>query len=434
MDDTLRAQADVSMHTTDLSPSAFAPATAGRWARRGWMATTALLAIALVLNAVTSYIGSRRAVDGLNRGQADFLGGALREHLAVRGTLSDSEVAERFLAANESRGLRYVALAHDSAHAGTSAIGDIGATPPPRDSASGRIPLLAVGNRLRAYVATSMPASSAASYMVIEFQPTAAARLMHSARRALLLAITGAVVLSFAGLVFSRTSLRYEETRLRLEQQRHLALLGEMSAVLAHEIRNPLASLKGHAQLAVERVPCGSRERTCIEYVIESAVRLETLTSDLLSFARSGPAELTAVDPVELMRSAARDVFGDDVVDVDDVSAPAQWLLDVGRVRQAVVNLLDNARQISPPGAPPSLRVAQRADHLVFEVRDFGPGLPAGREARIFDAFFTTRANGTGLGLAIASRVAESHGGEITAANHADGGAVFRLIIPNLRG
>jgi two-component system sensor histidine kinase HydH len=269
---------------------------------------------------------------------------------------------------------------------------------------------------------------------MLEFVPTAASRLMQSARRSLVLALAAAIVLSLAGWIFLRTSIRYEATRLRLEQQRHLALLGEMSAVLAHEIRNPLAALKGHAQLAVERVPVDSREHTCIEYVIEGAERLEALASDLLNFSRSGMADLAPADPVELMHVAACDVFGDDPVAIDDAGAPAQWIFDSSRVRQALVNLFDNARQCSPPGVAPHARVAQRADRLIFEIRDFGPGLPTGKEARIFDPFFTTRTNGTGLGLAVASRVAEMHGGEISAGNHADGGAVFRLAIPNSRG
>ena len=116
--------------------------------------------------------------------------------------------------------------------------------------------------------------------------------------------------------------------------------------------------------------------------------------------------------------------------EVHSAGPSAEWPLDAERVRQALVNVLDNARQNSPQGVAPEIRVLQRADQLVFEVRDFGTGLPAGREARIFDPFFTTRANGTGLGLAVASRVAEMHGGRITAKNHHDSGAVFRLTIP----
>ena len=412
----------------------------GVWARRGWMATTGLLALALVLHALASFGGSRSAVEGLNRGQADLLGATFREMLAASNGMSDSAVVARFLRANESRGLRYVALAPDGAHAGTAVPGTVPGTtsqsiPLHRQPESGRIPLVAVGGRLRAYFPGpfQMATPSGERYLVIEFQPTASMRLMQSARQSLVIGITAAVVLFLAAWLFLRTSVRYDETRLWLEHQRHLTLLGEMSAVLAHEIRNPLASLKGHAQLAAERLADGSREKACIGHVIDGANRLDALTSDLLSFARTGPADIGPVDPVELMRMAVRDVFGDEPIVIDAAGAPTEWQLDSGRMRQALVNLLDNARQNSPPGVNPVAHVAQRASRLVFEVRDFGPGLPPGREARIFDAFFTTRTNGTGLGLAVASRVAGLHDGEISASNNPGGGAVFHLRIPNHR-
>jgi len=406
----------------------------GRWARRGWMATTALLALALVLNALLSFAGSRRALEGLNRGQADLLGATLREMLAASDSLSDSAVVARFLATNAQHGLRYVALTGEGIDAGERTPGALDAPPSPtRASGFERMPLVAMHDRLRAFFPGPFrPASGArtASYMVIDFRPTAAARLMENGRRTLLLAVASAILLSLAAIVFLRTSIGYEEARFRLEQQRHLALLGEMSAVLAHEIRNPLAALKGHAQLAYERLSNASREKTCIGHVIENSERLEALTSDLLSFARSAPVSLAPTDPVELMHTAARDVFADDAVVVHSAGPNAQWPLDAERVRQALVNVLDNARQNSPEGEAPEIRVMQRADELVFEVRDFGSGLPAGRETRIFDPFFTTRANGTGLGLAVASRVAEMHGGQLTATNHHEVGAVFRLTIP----
>lgn len=402
----------------------------GRWARRGWMATTALLGFVLISHTLLSFVGSYRAVEGLNRGQADFLGATLSELLAARGAIPESTVVAGFLKANTARGLRYVELTDSGIHAGRSN-SDPAATPPQPDPLTGRLPLLTVRDRLRAFVAMpSRPAGVGPSYAILEFEPTASVRLMQSARRTLALALTAAVLLTLAGWMFLKTSIRYEAAQLGLERQRHLATLGEMSAVLAHEIRNPLAALKGHAQLALERLPTGSRERTCVEVVIESSRRLETLTTDLLDFSRTGALLATPTDPAELLRVAARDVFGDQAIALDQTAAPRHWLLDSIRVRQALINLFDNARQSSAPELLPVARVAEVERRLVFEIRDFGPGLPAGEERRIFDPFFTTRTNGTGLGLAVTRRVAEMHGGTITAENHPEGGAVFRLSIP----
>jgi two-component system sensor histidine kinase HydH len=417
------------------SPSNALP---GGFARVGWIATMVLFAIMLMANALAGFHGSRLALAGLDRGQADFFGSGLWELLTDSSGLSDAPQLDRFYEANQRRGLRYVALVGEDGHT-VASVGRALADPPQpvQHADTARIPLVKVGNRLRAYFPGRVSPTDApgqVSRVVVEFEPNAATRVAVMARRSLVLAVAAAVVLSFVAWIFFRQSIRYEAARLRLEQQRHLALLGEMSAVLAHEIRNPLASLKGHAQLAAERLADGSRERLCVEHVIDDSNRLDALTSDLLSFARSSPLELEPVNPVDLMRAATADVFSEESLMMDAAHAPATWPLDAGRMRQALVNLLDNARKASPRGMLPVTRVAHDAGCLVFEVQDFGPGLPAGKEHRIFDPFFTTRTNGTGLGLAVASRVVEMHHGVITATNHAAGGAVFRLSIPRTGG
>jgi signal transduction histidine kinase len=135
------------------------------------------------------------------------------------------------------------------------------------------------------------------------------------------------------------------------------------------------------------------------------------------------------VDPVEVLRLSLGDLADDGfVVEADD--APATWPMDAERIRQTLVNVLQNAKQASPDGIRPIVRVAVESDRLVYEVRDFGTGLAEGTEDRIFDPFFTTRTNGTGLGLAVARRVTEMHGGRVTARNHVEGGAVFRIELP----
>jgi two-component system sensor histidine kinase HydH len=262
--------------------------------------------------------------------------------------------------------------------------------------------------------------------LVLEFQPLAAERLVAEATRTFALSAAGAAALLAAALLFWRLSVRQEATERRFEQQRRLGALGEMSAVLAHEIRNPLASLKGHAQLLAERLPSDGPERRKAELVVKEAERLEALTTDLLDFARSAPVERKAVDPAALLRSCADELAaGGFVIRTDGV--PATFLLDERRVRQALTNVLENARQASAPGTRPEVTASAGRGLLVITVRDFGPGIAAGEEKRIFSPFYTTRTTGTGLGLAVALRVAEMHGGTITAENHPDGGAVFRL-------
>ena len=264
---------------------------------------------------------------------------------------------------------------------------------------------------------------------LIEFEPVLANRLRASVVGSVLAGIAASALLVSAVVVFWRMSVRAERLQLALERDRRLAGLGEMSAVLAHEIRNPLASLKGHAQLLLEMVPADSRYAEKAGRVVREAVRLESLCEDLLSLVRSSRVERVAVDPASLLREAAAAV-DDGSFKIDSAGAPSQWPLDPVRMHQVLANLLRNALQASPNGTRPHATVGQEDGALVFTVRDFGGGVPPGEEERIFEPFHTTRTRGTGLGLAVARRIAELHGGTISLRNHPAGGAEFRVVIP----
>ncbi len=218
--------------------------------------------------------------------------------------------------------------------------------------------------------------------------------------------------------------------REELERKEHLARLGAMSAVMAHEIRNPLASLKGHAQLLAEE-PHDERTTRQIERVLKDAIRLEALTNDLLQFARSGSVKASPSSPVEVLEAATLAVDTKRVC-VSATGAPERWALDPGRMEQVLVNLLDNALRVTPADKSVSADVASAGKELVYTVRDHGPGVPAAERGRIFDAFHTTSVRGTGLGLAVARRIVELHGGRIEVDDAASGGAVFRVRLPLL--
>jgi two-component system sensor histidine kinase HydH len=384
----------------------------------------------------------------------------LREVTNPGGTDVDAEKLKTFLESHSAAGLRYVAIVDQNGQVVMSAgepAAPLDVRPDDPDMASH--PLIAVDGRVRAlFPRPPLPrARDSASVdrgggnrgggdragsdrrggprerrgflQVLEFDPVAPG-LVARAQRILALATIGAVVLTLAAVMFWQTSQRYEAARLRLEEQRRLTVLGEMSAVLAHEIRNPLASLKGHAQLLAERMPNDSSDRRRAERVVDEAKRLEVLTTDLLDFARTGPMDLRPVDPVALVRSAAEH-FPQTTIAVDGATAPERWPLDERRFGHGVLeNLLRNAVQASPPERPPEARVFMENGTLVFTIRDFGPGLPSGEEDRIFDPFFTTRTQGTGLGLPLARRIVELHGGHIAASNVPDSGAVFRIELP----
>jgi len=265
--------------------------------------------------------------------------------------------------------------------------------------------------------------------LLIVYEPIEANTLRQSAARSLGVALITVLALAIATIVLWRLARRAEQLQATAERDRRLVTLGEMSAVLAHEIRNPLAALKGHAQLLVERLDRPGAERDKAERLVSETRRLERLVEDLLSFVRANRVTSAPADPAALLRDAAAAVAADRV-DVEVDGAPPSWRLDAQRLQQALVNLLRNAVEASPDGARVVATVGRDGDRLAFVIRDHGTGLPADETEQLFEPFHTTRVQGTGLGLAVARRIVELHGGRVTARTHRDGGAEFRIVIP----
>ena len=265
--------------------------------------------------------------------------------------------------------------------------------------------------------------------VVIEFEPIASMDAVRRALVALVLSSGVAASLAAAAAVLWWRARRAEEVERRLAAQEHLASLGEMSAVLAHEIRNPLAALKGHAQLLAERM-AGSAEAGRVQRVVDEAIRLEKLIGGLLEFARSGLIDAAPADPVAVLRDAAGATDAGRV-DVQSDGAPPSVVMDVHRMRQVLVNLLDNALTVTPPEARVIATVEGRPGGGVsYAIRDRGPGVAAADRARMFRPFFTTKTRGTGLGLAVARRIVSLHGGTLGFSDAPDGGTVFRVELP----
>ena len=265
--------------------------------------------------------------------------------------------------------------------------------------------------------------------LVVDFEPVIASRMVSRALLALTAQGATAVILLLAAVSSWRTSRREEVARQEAERDRHLRTLGEMSAVLGHELRNPLTSLKGHAQLLLERLPADHAGHAAAGTIVGEAVRLEALANQVLEFVKTGALDIRDEDP-KAAASEAMEICGLDNITLSLGHVPATWPMDRSRLVPVLVNLLKNAREASSTGDPVELRLAAEHGRLVFEVLDRGEGLTPGEESRAFEPFFTTRVHGTGLGLALARRVVEGHGGAIRAANRPGGGASFQIALP----
>jgi two-component system sensor histidine kinase HydH len=413
-----------------------------RWAVWGLLAATFAMGASLLLTSWSSYRSVIAASAAVTRSQGEAFLRSLffLSRRSEGGRIAPADL-QAHLAEQQAAGLRYVGLvAADGSRveAGRPAGGAADAAPP--TPGYGDLELRRVGANVRLVArpgppprdreaATEKGHDHAPPTITIEFEPLVETGLAAGATRALRTSAAAAAGLLFVAVLFARLLLQREAAERRFEEQRRLAALGEMSSVLAHELRNPLASLKGHAQLLVERLPGGGRERGKAERIVLEAQRLEALSADLLDFSRSGPIARTETEPAALLRAAA------EAIDAARIrltvsAAPPRWPLDPSRTRQVLTNLLTNALEASPDGMPVEASASMRAGRLLFAVRDHGAGLPAGQEGRIFEPFFTTRAKGTGLGLAVTQRIVEMHGGTVRASNHPDGGAVFEVELP----
>jgi two-component system sensor histidine kinase HydH len=279
-----------------------------------------------------------------------------------------------------------------------------------------------------ATVMTLEPKLAVGRVIVWEFEPTEAHSTVRRALIGLVVSAGAALLLMSAAVGLWHLARREDKMRAELDRKEHLARLGGMSAVLAHEIRNPLAALKGNAQLLAEDLH-NPRAPARVEHIVRSAQRLESLTNDLLHFARSGAVRAALTSPTEVLEAAAL-TMGPERIDLSVDGAPATWMLDAGRMEQVLVNLLDNALKVTPDDKQVTAEVRQSGRELVYAVRDHGPGVPAADRVRIFEPFHTTSFRGTGLGLAVARRIVELHGGRIEVDDAPSGGAVFRVRIP----
>jgi two-component system, NtrC family, sensor histidine kinase PilS len=230
------------------------------------------------------------------------------------------------------------------------------------------------------------------------------------------------------------TDLRAMEEQ--VQRSKRLAELGEVAAGLAHELRNPLASISGCVEL-LEDAQLPEDDQRILRIVQRETSRLDQLLRRFLEFSRPSPPQRRPVD-VALVAAETLDAFGADPaaggLAIERALAPARVECDVDQLRQVLWNLVTNAAQaLHDSGRGSRVRVACEplpAGGARLTVEDDGPGIPAQDLQRIFTPFFTTKAKGTGLGLAVVQRIVDAHGGSVAVHSPAQGGARFTVRLP----
>jgi PAS domain S-box-containing protein len=226
---------------------------------------------------------------------------------------------------------------------------------------------------------------------------------------------------------------RRTELEERLREATALARLGEMAAVIAHEVKNPLAAVRGAVQVIGSRLPASSGDSAVIAQIIARLDGLNDLIQDLLVFARPPAPKPVQVNLSALVDSVVallkRDpAFGH--VDVVVSGEAATALVDPNLLTIAIQNLLINAAQAQQGQGSVRVSFAKAGPWNTITIADSGPGIPEEIRAALFRAFKTTKARGTGLGMATAKRLVESQGGQIAVECPPGGGTVITLTVP----
>lgn len=227
-----------------------------------------------------------------------------------------------------------------------------------------------------------------------------------------------------------------------IERQEKLSSLGVLAAGIAHEIRNPLTSIRVRLFTQQALLKKGSEEYEDNVFLAGEIKRLEQIVKDVLDFARPAEPHFVVLRATQLMRELvpllAPELTKSNIALKEDYLADPHIRADATQLKQVLINLVKNASDAVGRDGTVTLRTRtetgrrgpRSAASAILEVSDTGHGVPAEVQRRLFDPFFTTKAGGTGLGLSIAARILEKHGGTLEFSTELNRGTTFRMVLP----
>ncbi|OGS35126.1 MAG: hypothetical protein A2474_01705 [Elusimicrobia bacterium RIFOXYC2_FULL_34_12] len=228
-----------------------------------------------------------------------------------------------------------------------------------------------------------------------------------------------------------------EQTQSQLIKSERLSALGEMAAVVAHEVRNPMASIRASAQRISKKIANDDPNKKYTRYIIEESDRLERVVKNILMFSGETAPQLIESDLGKLIEDVLYflqpEIESSQVQIVKMLDESIVMLkIDPALIRQVLLNIIQNAVHFMVNRERRELKVATMQDgsNIVLEISDTGPGIPEENVKKIFDPFFTTKPSGTGLGLTISNRIIEAHKGRIELHSVLNYGTTFKIILP----
>jgi signal transduction histidine kinase len=228
---------------------------------------------------------------------------------------------------------------------------------------------------------------------------------------------------------------RLEATQIQLVQSEKLASIGQLTAGIVHDVKNPFAVIMGMAEVLADEESLDEATRHGLKVIRESAVKGNTIVSDLLKFARQSKAEKRELDIIETVKASMRltaYLTRRYNVTTEFPDTPLLVPYDAQLLEQVLINMIHNAVQAMPNGGALCIGVHQVDDTARIYIQDTGCGIPADSLKRIFDPFFTTKpeGEGTGLGLSVSYGIIANHGGKIDVESEVGKGTRFIIVLP----
>jgi two-component system sensor histidine kinase HydH len=243
---------------------------------------------------------------------------------------------------------------------------------------------------------------------------------------------------TFVGVMYILKDLtQLKQLQLEIQKKDKLAVIGNLAAGIAHEVRNPLSSIKGYALYFKTQFPRDSENRKAAEVLVSETERLNRVITELLEISRPSDIKPQQIDIRSILDTTLRLVQPDSetgskviiTVDVDD--AVSQVFADPDRLVQVLMNIYLNSLQAMPDGGLLKTQVFPKDNQTVIGISDTGTGMSEEARKQMFNPYFTTKTTGTGLGLAIVQKIIEAHNGEIDVNSEKGKGTSITIVLPN---
>ena len=359
--------------------------------------------------------------------------------LRATGNVADAEIREIF----SDRVVAYALIAgkdgkvlfHTNPRQVGSYLSDQGNQKWPPRTASGRRIKLQTGLPAYQFNYVLHRADGTAELLRLVLYTTSADRIISDARKMWWTVGVILILLWLVGIMLERVFTRHLRLQEELERRNQLAFIGQMTAVLAHEIRNALGSIKGYVQWVHEKFEKPDPRKEGLSVVLRGVERIESLINDLLRFSRKEQYRIEPLDPVYLIREVINSSGPSWKGKVQLEAKPETRATgDREKLYQVFLNAIRNAIQSMEGDGDLRIEVSADARWVKIRIKDTGPGIPMEEVPRLFTPFYTTKTDGTGLGLAYSKKVVEGMGGRISLTNReAKAGAVLTIQLPKTR-